>query len=80
MKLKARIIKKESLEQMYNIRYDFHSGSKAGKMDWDNIEVETIIESLSDDGIMIFTKKFGEVGFDDISKFQNLLKGGGVIA
>jgi hypothetical protein len=74
MKIKARIIEKDSLEQMYNIRYDFHAGSRAGKMNWEDIEVETVLESLANDGVMTFTKKFGEVDMSDIDKIKALLK------
>jgi hypothetical protein len=74
MKLKARIIEKDTLEQMYNIRYNFHTGSQAGKMDWELIDIEIILESLADDGVMTFTQKFGEVGSGDRDKIQALLK------
>jgi len=74
MKIKARIIEKDSLEQMYNIRYDFHTGSKKGKMNWDLIDVEDVLESLKDDGVMTFTKRFGELGEDDIERFKKEMK------
>ena len=70
MEIKAKIIKKDSLEQMYNIRYDFHNGSRKGKMNWDLIDVEDVLESLKDDGVMTFTKRFGEIGEDDYEKIK----------
>ena len=69
--MKARIIEKESLEQMYNIREKFYTyPSTKGKMHWENISVETIIENLDSDGVMVFTKKFGEVSGKDLDKFK----------
>jgi hypothetical protein len=74
MKIRAKIIEKQSLEQMYNIRYDFHNGHKAGKMRWDWIEVETVLDNLNNDNVMVFTQKFGEVDITDIDKINSLLK------
>lgn len=74
MNLKARIIEKDSLEQMFNIRKDFNTGSRAGKMSWDLIDIETVLEKLDDDGVMVFTKRFGEIGPEDKEKVQALLK------
>ena len=69
--MKARIIEKESLEQMYNIREKFYTyPSTKGKMHWENISVETIIDNLDNDGVMVFTKKFGEVSGKDLDKFK----------
>ena len=74
MELKARIIKKDSLEQMYNIRYDFNKGHKAGKMDWELIDIETVLENLDNDGVMVFTQRFGEVDGSDRAKIEALTK------
>lgn len=68
--INAKIIEKESLEQMYNIREEFYTyTSTKGKMNWENISVETIIDNLDNDGVMVFTKKFGEVSGKDLDKF-----------
>jgi len=68
--IKARIIEKDSLEQMYQIREEFYVyPSTKGKMKWENIDVEIIKENLSNDAVMVFTKKFGEVGTKDLDKF-----------
>lgn len=74
MQIKAKIIEKDSLEQMYNIRYDFHNGSRAGKLDWDNIDVQVVLDNLDNDGVMVFTKRFGEVGPEHREKIEALLK------
>ena len=70
--IKARIIEKESLEQMYNIREEFYVyPSTKGKMKWEQISVAEIIENLDNDGVMVFTQKYGEVGIEDLDKFIN---------
>lgn len=74
MQIKARIIEKDSLEQMFNIRKDFNTGFRAGKMSWDLIDVETVLEKLDDDGVMVFTQKFGEIGPEDKGKVLALIK------
>lgn len=73
MKIKARIIEKESLEQMFNIREKFHVFTK-GKMDWELIEIDEVIEGLLDDDVMVFTQKFGEVGEKDLEKLTQYKK------
>jgi beta-xylosidase len=70
--MKALIIEKESLEQMYRIREEFYVyPSTKGKMDWEQIDTETIIKNLTDDSVMVFTKKFGEVSGKDLNKFDS---------
>lgn len=68
--MKARIIKKESLEQMYQIREEFYVyPSTKGKMNWVQTPVSEIIENLDNDSVMVFTQKFGEVDGKDLAKF-----------
>jgi len=68
--IKAKIIEKESLEQMYNIREEFYVyPSTKGKMKWDQISVSEIIKNLDNDAVMVFTQKFGEVSGKDLDKF-----------
>jgi len=73
MKIKARIIEKDSLEQMFNIRKDFNSGWKKGKMSWDNIDIETVYKELDNDRVMVFTKRFGEINKEDKGKIEALM-------
>lgn len=71
-KMKAKIIQKDSLEQMYRIRQEFYVyPSTKGKMEWENIDIEEIIKNLDNDAVMVFTKKFGEVDINDLDKFVN---------
>ena len=42
-------------------------------MNWEDIEVETIVENLDNDGVMVFTKKFGEVDKNDLDKFKGYM-------
>jgi hypothetical protein len=68
--IKARIIEKESLEQMYNIREEFYVyPSTKGKMKWEQISIAEIIKNLNNDAVMVFTQKFGEVSGKDLDKF-----------
>ncbi|MDP4179117.1 MAG: hypothetical protein Q8900_12355 [Bacillota bacterium] len=71
-KIKARIIEMVDLSQMFNIRKDFNSGSRKGKMHWEDIELQEVLNNLDNQNVMIFTKKFGEVDESDRSKLENL--------